>query len=85
MNKEEIKSLKNNIMKTEDYRILELLFGKLKSEIKANNFCIIPEYIQNGVYIGAYDVTGNLIAKAQAVNIKKCVLKINKLIKQKKE
>lgn len=69
-------------METEDYRLLELLLGKLRSKIDAHNFCIIPEYIQDGVYMGAYNIKGELIAEVQAINIKECVLKLNIKIKE---
>lgn len=41
-------------MSKEDYRLLELLLGKLEMEI-GNMICIIPGYIQDGYHIGVYD------------------------------
>jgi hypothetical protein len=41
-------------MTKEDYRLLELLLGKLETEI-GNKICIIPNYVHDGYYINVYD------------------------------
>lgn len=40
-------------MTKEDYRLLELLLGKLATEI-GNKICIIPHYLHDGYRIGVY-------------------------------
>ncbi len=63
-------------MKDEEYEQLELLLGKLRKELK-NRFCIIPDYMFDGVYIGLYGES-ILINQATGYNIKNAVEKLSK-------
>lgn len=41
-----------------DYKLLEQLLGELRTEI-GKNICIVPNYLQDGFYLGTYDGSGN--------------------------
>lgn len=62
-------------MKEQDYRLLELLLGQLKLEL-GHNFCIVPNHIQDGYYIGIYDSKGSRFKELSGPDIKSCVDKM---------
>jgi len=63
-------------MNKEDYRLLELLLGKLEAEI-GNKICIIPNYVHDGYYINVYDRKyGNSLKSTIAPTIESAVEKL---------
>lgn len=67
----------SNEMTDADYRLLELLLGKLGTLI-GNKICILPGYIQDGYHIGVYkSETGEPITSATGATIKEVVEKLN--------
>jgi len=69
-------------MTKEDYRLLELLLGKLETEI-GNKICIIPAYVHDGYYINVYDkVTGLSLKSTIAPTIESAVEKLKELVRK---
>ena len=62
-------------MTEQDYNHLELLLSKLALELK-DRYCIIPNHINDGVYIGIYGSSGVLTKEVNAPDIKMAVEKI---------
>jgi hypothetical protein len=64
-------------MTEEDYKQLELLLGKLNTEIgNDKRILIIPNYVHDGYCMGIYKDT-KLIEQYVGANIKSLVTKIN--------
>lgn len=62
-----------------EYNHLELLLDKLVGEV-GTKVCLIPEYLQDGFYIGSYNKeTGELQSEAGAANLREAVVKIKRL------
>lgn len=69
-------AMMQNEMTETDYRLLELLLGKLETQI-GPKICIIPGYIQDGYYIGVYDSkTGKPNKSASGPTIKETIDKL---------
>jgi len=56
-------------MKNGDYKQLEELLGKLGSHL-GSKFCIIPNYIHEGVHIATYNDAGELKDQIISATIK---------------
>lgn len=69
-------------MTKEDYRLLELLLGKLEMEI-GNKICVIPGHIQDGYYIGVYSrKSGEPTVSASGPSIESVVGKLKSTLHQ---
>jgi len=62
-------------MSDKEYEQLEKLLTKLGKRLE-HTYCIIPNYIQDGCYIGIYNVDGNIKRQATFIDIKSTVNKI---------
>lgn len=62
-------------MKEFEYKQLEHLLGKLRSEI-GTDFGIVPNYVQDGYLIWTYDSKGDLNKKVSSYDIESCLNKI---------
>lgn len=65
-------------MNDKDYLKLEQLLSELRRELK-HRYCIIPDYIGEGVHIGIYDDNnGHLKNSTTNINIKEAVKQLKK-------
>lgn len=62
-------------MTDKQYEQLEKLLSKLGRHL-GHTYCIIPNYMNNGCYIGIYDVDGKIKEQATFIDIKSTVDKI---------
>lgn len=64
-------------MTDNEYKQLENLLGKLRSDLKGYRYCIIPDFFGETMHIGIYDQKGNLTKQEVGYDIKGAVAKIN--------
>lgn len=59
-------------MTEQDYRLLELLLGKLQLEL-GNDYCIVPNHVHDGYYMALYNGSGERFKDLSGPTIKSCI------------
>lgn len=65
-------------MSDEDYEMLDELLGRLSLVLK-QRYCIIPNHIQDLIYIGTYDHDGFPTGSGTGLDVKDAVEKIRSI------